>query len=463
MAKNCSFELENDLKSRLSLDEKLQLEIFYQNIVEKSAMNPRRVEMLQKQGKSWAEIAVEAATEPSGTNGRKPPLDIDVLKDILKENGITVRYNKVSHGIEIGGIFEEHNPETFENDLPTILWDYYRKRYTCTASSIADQIKVIASQNCYNPVQELLSNSSPWDGVDRIEQLYKILGIEKNDDLSRTLVRKWLLQALALAFNNESHPFGADGILVLQGEQGIGKTSVVRKIGVSPELVKTGLYIDARDKDTLRRCTSTWIAELGELETSLRSDLERFKALITAEIDEYRLPYARADSRFIRRTSIIATCNTDKFLVDPTGSRRFWVIPLKKIDLDELRVFNAIQLWRQIEKELIGNPQGFRLTPEEREELAKRNAAFDKPLRAQAEIEDVFSEVEMYPARYEWTDLTVSEFKSYFSQLHVFSAEQIGRILDRLEIYAERKRINGKVCKVRRLPKRKYPYSSSQE
>ena len=111
-----------------------------------------------------------------------------------------------------------------------------------------------------------------------LKQLYKILGIDDDDKLSRTLVYKWLLQALSLAFNDELHPFGADGILVLQGEQGIGKTSFVRKIGVWPELTKTGLYVDSRDKDTTRRITSAWISELGELESSLRSDLERFKA-----------------------------------------------------------------------------------------------------------------------------------------------------------------------------------------
>ena len=451
--------LPSEERDKLSLDDKLQLELFYQNIAERSSLSPRRIEALQKQGKSWGEIATIAATEPKETSGRKPPLDIDVLTDILKENGVSVRYNKISHGVEIDGVFEGHNSETFKNDLPTILWDYYRKRYVCTASSIADQINVIASQNCFNPVEEILDGEESWDGIDRVEQLYKILGIDDDDKLSRTLVYKWLLQALSLAFNDELHPFGADGVLVLQGKQGIGKTSFVRKLGVLPELTKTGLYIDHRDKDTIRRCTSAWISELGELETSLRSDLERFKAFVTAEIDEYRLPYARSDSRFIRRTSIIAPCNSDRFLIDPTGSRRFWVIPLEVIKLDELKDFNSLQLWKQIERELINNTQGFRLTSDEQAELAKRNASFDRLLKGQAELEDVFSEVEMNPARFEWAELTVSEFKSYFSQLHGFSAEHLGRALDKLEICAERKRINGKVCKVRHLPKRKYPYS----
>lgn len=454
--------LSDELKEGLSLDEKFQLEGFYKQVVDNSNMKPRRVEALRNQGKTWEEIATIAATEPNETSGRKPPLDIDTLQDVLNSEGITVRYNQITHSLDIKGMPGEYNPESLNAELPTILWDCYRKRYSCTAASIAEQLGIIGGLNRFNPVEEMLDSAEPWDGVDRVEQLYNILSISESDELSRILIRKWLLQALSLAFNDELHPYGADGVLVLQGEQGIGKTSFVRKLGVLPELTKIGLYIDHRDKDTIRRITSAWISELGELETSLRSDLERFKAFITAEVDEYRLPYARSDSRFIRRTSIIATCNSERFLVDTTGSRRFWVVPIEHIELKSLNEFNALQLWKQIEQELIGNEQGFRLTPSEREELARRNASFDRLLKGQAELEDVFSEVEMYPARFEWADLTVSEFKSYFSQLHGFSAEQLGRALDKLEICAERKRINGKVCKVRRLPKRKYPYSGEE-
>ena len=452
---NCSFVLPSEERDKLSLDDKLQLELFYQNIAERSSLSPRRIEALQKQGKSWGEIATIAATEPNETSGKKPPLDIEVLKDILEENGVSVRYNKISHSVEIDGVFEGHNPETFKNDLPIILWDYYRKRYICTASSIADQINVIASQNCFNPVEEMLDGTEPWDGVDRVEQLYEILGIGESDKLSRTLVKKWLLQSLSLAFNDGLHPYGADGILVLQGEQGIGKTSFVRKIGVLSDLTKTGLYIDHRDKDTVRRVTSAWISELGELETSLRSDLERFKAFITAEVDEYRLPYARSDSRFIRRTSIIATCNSDRFLVDSTGSRRFWVVPIEHIDLEGLNEFNAIQLWKQLQKELIGNEQGFRLTPSEREELARRNASFDKPLKAQSEIEDILTEAGG-SNRFEWVWQTVTEFKYEFSTaLHSYSVEQLAKALTKIGILPEIKRVDGKVNRLRFLPRHK--------
>ena len=252
--------------------------------------------------------------------------------------------------------------------------------------------------------------------------------------------------------NDIPDAYGADGMLVLQGPQGIGKTSFVRTIGIRPDFVKLGQYLDTHDKDTLRRCTSAWIVELGEIETTLKSDIERLKAFITAEKDEYRLPYGRADQTLARRTSLIGTCNSERFLIDPTGSRRFWTIPVENIDLNRLMSFNSLQLWRQIKVLCADHPNEFRLTPEEREELEARNAQHEKPLKAQLEVEDILSDAEEDPGGYEWRYITVSDFRNEYSALSRYDVSQIGRALDKLGIVCERKRINGARPKVRRLP-----------
>ena len=224
----------------------------------------------------------------------KPQLTVDRLDEWLADNGISVSYNCISHAVEVEGVDPCYNPETVKSDLHIIVHDQLKRKYQCDRGLVADLLGVLAGKHRYNPVEVMLKNAPAWDGVDRVEQLYKILCIE-DDELSKTLLYKWLWQCYSMAHNDTKHPFGADGLLVLQGKQGIGKTSFVRKIGVLPELVKLGQYLDSRDKDTIRRCTSCWICEWGEVESTLRSDLERLKAFITAEIDEYRLPYGRTD------------------------------------------------------------------------------------------------------------------------------------------------------------------------
>ena len=99
----------------------------------------------------------------------------------------------------------------------------------------------IGGKNKYNPVLDLLAKAPEWDGHDRLPELYDIMKINDFDDLSKTLIHKWLLMSLALLENRFDNAFGADGILVIQGPQGIGKTSLVSKLGLSPKYTKIGL------------------------------------------------------------------------------------------------------------------------------------------------------------------------------------------------------------------------------
>lgn len=405
----------------------------------------------------------EMEAEPTEQDGKpkkerknKPLLTVADLEKWLESNGIKIAYNCIAHSIEVDGVDPIYNPETVKTELHIIIHDQLKKRYMCDRGLVADLLGVIAGKHRYNPVTVMLDNSPPWDGVDRLPILYNILGISEDDTLSQTLVHKWLWQCISMANNRIDHAYGADGLLVLQGKQGCGKTSFVRKIAVLPELVKLGQYLDSRDKDTIRRCTSCWICEWGEIETTLRSDLERLKAFITAEIDEYRLPYGRTDQTLCRRTSLIATCNTERFLIDPTGSRRFWTVPVGAIDLDGLDNLNILQLWKQIELEAFTGPQGFRLTKQEQDQLAKRNTEHEKPLKAQSEIEDILAKAEADASTYIFAFSTVTDFKAEHDCLRPYSVEQIGKALDRLGITAERKTLAGKQQRVRVLPRYKW-------
>ncbi|MDE7261414.1 MAG: virulence-associated E family protein [Oscillospiraceae bacterium] len=388
--------------------------------------------------------------EPKPT---KPPLTMEDLDQYLREQEIAVCYNVITKELEVYGMPEAFNPEALGAQLHIILHDLIKDRWRCTKDQVADLLGVIAGVRRYNPVTDLLA-SEEWDGQDRTEELFRIMRLPPEDTLSRTLVRKWLAQGIAMSRNELRWAYGAEGMLVLTGPQGIGKTTLVKKLGMRPELYKLGQWLDGRDKDTYRRCTSAWIVELGELETSLRSDLERMKAFVTAERDEYRLPYGRADQVLARRTSLAATCNSAAFLVDPTGARRFWTVPLgERFDLEALEKLDALQLWKQAEGWQDGDPQYFRLTGEERAALAERNLRHEKPVKAQSEVEDILYEAEREPERYVWREITVSEFKAEHSALHGYSVQQIGIALDRVGICSERVWTDGKQRRLRKLPK----------
>lgn len=391
------------------------------------------------------------ADNPKG----KPVLTLTLLEECLQDMSISVRLNVVSREVSIMGVDSEFDPEALASQLHIILHDYLQHGFRCNKDKVADLLAVIAGKNRFNPVIDML-NSAEWDGTDRVQELCSILHISEDDALSKTLLTKWLCQCIVMAWNQLDGAQGADGVLVLQGPQGIGKTSFVRQLGMRPDLYKLGQYLDSRDKDTLRRCTSAWITELGEIETTLRSDLERLKAFITSETDQYRLPYGRCDQLNARRTSFIATCNSERFLIDPTGSRRFWTIPVEKVDLERLRAFNSLQLWLEVKQLVERQPNHFRLTQGEQKALAQRNLEHEKPLKAQMEIEDILSEADSNESSYLWKFETVSVFKEANDSLRSYSAEQIGRALDKLGITSERKKISGSVLRARRLPFKRY-------
>ena len=94
-----------------------------------------------------------------------------------------------------------------------------------------------------------------------------------------------------------------EGILTLQGKQGIGKTRLIKKL--IPIYVKTGLELDPSDKDKVYQCIKYWVAELGELDSTLKRDLAKLKAFITESSDEFRRPYAMKPMVYPRRTSFM--------------------------------------------------------------------------------------------------------------------------------------------------------------
>lgn len=154
-----------------------------------------------------------------------------------------------------------------------------------------------------------------------------------NPKIKEMLIRKWLLNTANIPFNNGNT--NIEGVLTLQGKQGIGKTRLIRKI--IPMYVKTGLELDPSDKDKVYQCIKYWVCELGELDATFKRDLSKLKAFITEQVDEFRRPYGLAPISYPRKTSFYATVNNEEFLKDETGNRRYWVIP---VDLAITREFN---------------------------------------------------------------------------------------------------------------------------
>lgn len=410
-------------------------------------------------------VTEPAANEEDDAPKRGRPLKIrlrvPVLAEALEKLGIVVRWNLVTHRFDFSGIPDEWdlNPESREDGFRVMLEDTLCEDYS-GLNRLPDLISVIGDQCRYNPVLEYIE-AAPYISEserDYTREIINILGID-DDDLSVSLFCNWLLQGIALLHNDEKRHYSPDGILVLQGGQGIGKTSVARGLGMKPEWTLEGARLDAFDKDTLIRLTSRFVSELGELDATFkRADAARMKAFITNESDTYRRPYGRNDVTMWRRTSLIGTINEPQFLIDQTGNRRYWTVPIERIDLPALRGFNFRGLWRQtLEawRDEDANGRGgdcYRLTLWQRSELDKRNDRFRVSLKAQDEIADIFAEAEASPDLYEWRYAKLTDFQQANPSLARYSGKALGAALNAMGCKQGQGQSDGKHARTRLLP-----------
>lgn len=399
-------------------------------------LKTRECEMLQKQIDAQAEKGVKL-----------PPMTSADVENALAALGITVRQDVITGQYDIHGLPEVYSKGNATNILPVFVMDFIKsKRMRCTMEYLKDCIMLIAERNRFNPFLEMLNNN-PWDGVNRLEELPSILGIDPNGTEFRVYVLKWLHQTIAMALNDENEPYGADGVLVLKGEQGIGKTRFFELLAIKSEWFSEGVRLDLNDKDSVIQATSTVITELGELESTTRKKQESLRAFLTSQKDKYRLPYARTYADMERRTSFCGTVNPEKFLYDETGSRRFWVVHVDSIDhkrLAKLGTAWTVQLWAQVyEQYYKPNPQGFRLTASERAALEESNEQHAEAMKGETEIRDSF---DWEQDKHEWQWYTATDVKRMLA-LNNLDAGKIGKALKKIATQnkSEPKHSNGAV------------------
>ncbi|NET49616.1 MAG: hypothetical protein F6K09_13030, partial [Merismopedia sp. SIO2A8] len=190
----------------------------------------------------------------------------------------------------------------------------------------------IALKKSYHPVQKYLQQleiDHPHPGIDLDNLASRYLGTD--EPLHQTLLKKHLIASVARIFQPGCKH---DSALILQGDQGRRKSTFLKLLYGARFFIDT--MAKCSDRDELMRLHSCWCLEWAELETVFgRKDISYIKAFLASTEDSFRLPYARENDSFARRFVLAGTVNHQEFLNDPTGSRRFWIIPVKQqIDCD---------------------------------------------------------------------------------------------------------------------------------
>lgn len=265
------------------------------------------------------------------------------LQLLLSLHNITVRWNMMLRCREIFIPNVSHFVDEKENADFAFIYHLATTNFM-PRINLDRHLDSIAWENAYHPIVECIKNK-PWDGLPRMDDFISSIKT-KDNNYSNGIIKRWFISAIAACHTEKG--FSAQGVLVLQGKQNMGKTRWVKSLDpIDCGAVKEGLLIDPSNKDSVITASQCWIAELGELDGNFRkADIARLKSYITNSVDIIRFPYMPRNSYLNRRSVFVATVNESNFLVDETGNRRWWTVEVESINLDH--GLNIQQVWAEV-------------------------------------------------------------------------------------------------------------------
>lgn len=266
------------------------------------------------------------------------------IRDDLQALGYHFQYNAVTLTIEVNGA-----PIT--DAIEAVIRMQMRDHGYKNMSAITDVYTAMAHEDTYNPVQDYL-DSLMWDGQRHILNLAAhftcidppvIYNHGGSSPLICVYLYRWIVGAVAKVYEQSQNM-----MLVIVGPQGIGKSTLAEWLCSPLHDYFVAQAIQTDDKDSLLRLARHFVWEVDELDGTIRrSDIAALKGFITRREVVARPAYARRDIHVPALASMIGTVNKGAgFLADATGSRRFYVTEISKIDWNYTKI-DVNQLWAQ--------------------------------------------------------------------------------------------------------------------
>lgn len=241
-----------------------------------------------------------------------------------------IRFNELSGGIEVSGRLPWKRPSRYWRDVDSDqlygwIADNYGVQFPETHFQKA--LAIVTNKRSFNPLKDYIRELPDWDGVERVDTLLIDYLAASDTSYVRAVTRKTLIGAIQRVLRPGCK---FDTVLVLDGAPGIGKSTLLRKLGGKWFSDSLSLA-DTRDKTAAEKLQGVWIMEIGEMQGTRKADVDVMKGFISRQVDEYRPAYGRTVERRPRACIICGTTNsTTGFLRDTTGNRRFWPVTVNR-------------------------------------------------------------------------------------------------------------------------------------
>ena len=288
---------------------------------------------------------------------------------MCKYYGIEVAYDKI--GKDKINSFEQ-DANSFVTTIKSLM--VLNSMDKGIAKEFVDKMAILNEKNIFKVTMDNIT----WDGVSRLEEFYNTIEVDKELIETRNLyLLKWCQQMLYQALFEGDKKI-ARNILILKGKQNIGKSTWVKSLLPInlQKYIGQGMALNTNDDMSKLAVLKNLIVELAELEQSFKkTDINQFKSFFGVTKDTINIKYVAEPVTFERTTSFIGTINDDTFLKDRSGSTRFLVLLVNK--LNGFHKIDMLQLYKEILETT--DYCNFELNEGERESQREINEEFEQP------------------------------------------------------------------------------------
>ena len=271
---------------------------------------------------------------------------------IILENDPNLKgvvFNQLLDGMEIKGEVPWKHPSKFWRDADDAqLISYVDTHYgTFSARNYDIAVTKVADDRAYHPIREFIESLPEWDKVPRVDTLLMDYLGAGDTAYVRAVTRKTLCAAISRVLRPGCK---FDSMLVLNGPQGVGKSTLIAKL--AGEWFSDSLNLgDTKDKTAAEKLQGYWILEIGELAGLKKAEVETLRSFLSRQNDIYRAAFGKRATPHLRQCVFFGTTNAESgYLRDTTGNRRFW--PVKTPGSGKKQSWNLtheeiLQIWAE--------------------------------------------------------------------------------------------------------------------
>jgi predicted P-loop ATPase len=219
-------------------------------------------------------------------------------------------------------------------------WYAMIKNSKVSKDQIQDAIDSATKACPYHPVRDYLDSLPTGDIAYFTSIASRLWGAAPEDDAIESELFK--RQCVAAVRRIREPGVKSDDMLILYGEQGLGKSRFLRAL-FGDVWFLDHLPTDLHDRDAAAGLRGKWGIEIAELTGWSRANEEARKNFLSRQVDEYRGAYEKSVTLRPRQCVFFGSTNNEQIFSDPTGNRRYSVVHVLQ-DID-LAAFDRDALW----------------------------------------------------------------------------------------------------------------------